>query len=303
MKKSRQAILGLKLTFVVVLALVAAELVTLTLRARVEPPPRTDLELPSAQLTAAPTSPDQVIGQTRALLGSASPSPSAPVDAKGGPVAAASPAPAVPAGPDPLQGMTLVGTMVGGSMSVAFFNNTQGKQVLVHNDETLGAWKVADIADDSVVLAQGKATRTVYLPSVQQGSAAAPGGPQGGILPPPPAPVLANPPQAPGEKVVMSKSEVAAVMANPGSIMKDFRILPFQKDGRNYGSKVLFLQSGSFLTRMGLQQDDILLNVNNRPVNNPDDFFMVWQTLQKEDHTTLNIERGGRPVTVQVEIR
>ena len=301
MKKSRQALLGLKLTFVVVLALVAAQVATLTLRARVEPPLKTDLELPSANLTAAPTSPDQIIAQTRVLLGSSSPSPKASTDASGRLVASASPGPTAPAGPDSLQGLTLVGTMVGGSLSVAFFNNAQGKQVLVHSDETLGAWKVADIAEDKVILAQGTVKRTIHLPSGQQGSSPASG--PGGILPPPPAPALANPPQGPPDKVVIARSEVNTVKDNPGSIMKDFRILPFQKDGRPYGSKVLFLQGGSLLSRMGLQQDDIVLNVNNRPVSNPDDFFMLWQTLQKEDHTTLSLERGGRPVTVQVEIR
>lgn len=305
MKKAQRALVGLKLTFVVVLALAMAQLATIAVRMRIEPPPRTDLEMPAAAVTGAPASAEQTVGQTRVLLGTATPAMQPSPGASGQPGPSASNAPRGPAGPDPLQGLTLVGTMVGGSLSVAFFNNAQGKQVMLHTDESVGAWKVADIGEDEVVLAQGKDKRTVRLPSSQQGKSKG-GNSSGdgeGMLPPPPVPVVANPPQGPGEKFLLAKGDVQAAVANPGEIMKDFRILPFQKDGRPFGSKVHYLKPGSFLTRLGLQPDDVLLNVNNRPVNGPDDFFMVWQALQKEDHTTINIDRGGRPVTVQVEIR
>lgn len=307
--QSRSWLLLVKFLTITVAAVVLADVVALTIRARATPAPSTQPIAPVAAASAAPTlSEPQAIEQARVLLGTHSditkeePAPGAAET--GAPDASGTPSAAEASVPDPSAQMTLVGTVVSPGASIAIMVS-EGSERVLHEGDQVGnpAFRVAEIRDTSVILDMGGVRRTLWMPSFQPAA----GGSGGGLLPPPPAPVAAPPPSstepsAPG-KAIIPRAERDKVMSDLPSTLADLRILPNKKNGAEYGSRVVFLKAGSFLSRVGLAQDDILLSVNGSPVSNAEQGLQVFQSFQHEERIVMKIDRGGKLIQQEVEFR
>jgi type II secretion system protein C len=296
----------LKVLFLTVVALVLADFVSLTIREKQGPPPiTTPIAPPPAAVSGPVVSEEQIVESTLPLLGD---HPDITKETPK-PVAAASSQPAVSAAPvpDPSLQMSLVGTIVSPGASIAILT-LGGKEAVVHENDSIGnpAFIVEEIGENSIKLAMNGQTKTLWMPSFQPANVAASGPPAAaGMLPPPPPPTLTAPsgaPLTPG-KAVVSKQERDKMMSNLPETLKKLRILPNKKDGADYGSQVVYLEPGSFLSKAGLAQGDILLSVNGKPVNNASDGLAVFQAFQYEDKLVMKIDRGGHVVEQEVEFR
>ncbi len=303
-----------QLIFVTVVAIVVADLVSLGLRTHWLPAPSTAIHVAAPSPTPHPSvgGEKQLIADGRVLLGNAAdvtlaPSPSASgapgasgtTGTTGATAAVKTTAPI----PDPSSLMSLIGTIVcpGASIAIMVINS---KQVVLHEGDKAGLFTVAEIRDNSVVLEMYGQHRTLYMPSVEAALPTASPGPQGpAVLPPPPAPVVANP-SLPGSGVATAQMSIAerdAAMSNLPVTLKNLRILPFKKNGVDYGSRVTYLKPGSFLSRVGLEQNDILLSVNDQPVNTPEQGLNVFQTFKNEDRIVMKIDRNGQIIQREVD--
>lgn len=299
----------LKIACVTVAAIVFADLTSVYLRGRVTSAPSTQPIAPAAPASAAPAlTEQQSVDGSRALLGShADITKEKPQAGASG--APANATPVVPAAqvPDPSTQMTLIGTMVAPGASMAIVMVT-GNEHVAREGDSLGspAFRVAEIRETSVVLEASGVKKTLWMPSFQPPAGGEAAAPPSGVLPPPPVPVPVAAPSpeaaAPGKSVI-SKAERDKVMGNLQDTLKDLRILPNKKSGADYGSKVVFLQAGSFLSKVGLAQDDILLSVNGTPVNNAEQGLNVFQAFQHEDRIVMKLDRGGKLIQQEVEFR
>lgn len=295
----------LRVIFLTLAAIVLADLTATFLRWRWTPAPRTDIVVPTVTRQAVPVSVEQIVGQTRQVLGD-HPSVAA-IDSPNPAGASPRPTPApvaVAPAPDPQTLMTLVGTLVGaGGTSVAFLN-IGGKQQTVYSGDSVSGFTVLEIRPNTLLLSwAGGERKTLYLPSMAP--APAPAGSNVGLLPPPPAPVAAppNPVGAPQTRPVLSRADVNQTLANPQEYLKDFRILPYAKEGRPYGMRVLDLRQGSLLNRMGVQVGDVLLSINGRNLFTPEEAMNAYQTIAKEEHVGFRVERNGQLIPLEVDIR
>lgn len=92
-------------------------------------------------------------------------------------------------------------------------------------------------------------------------------------------------------------------MGNLDQSLKDLRILPFKKNGTDYGARVEYLNPGSFLSKTGLQQGDVLLSVNNQPVNNAEQGLAVFQAFKMDEKIVMKIDRNGQVMQQEVDFR
>lgn len=301
--QARSWITVLKFVLLTVAALICADLVSTIMKARMTPAPPTTPKGVVAQNSAPlALSESEAVQESRTLLGdaaditrqsaksSASPSAANPTSATSKPAVAI---------PDPAQTMTLLGTVVCPGASLAIVS-VSGQEQFLHERDTAGTFVVKEIRDASVLLEMSGQTRTLWMPSFAPPAANGQPPQNVGVLPPPPAPVPAT---NSGGRSIVSRSERDKAMGNLDQSLKDLRILPFKKNGTDYGARVEYLNPGSFLSKTGLQQGDVLLSVNNQPVNNAEQGLAVFQAFKMDEKIVMKIDRNGQVMQQEVDFR
>ena len=69
--------------------------------------------------------------------------------------------------------------------------------------------------------------------------------------------------------------------------------------GPRGGFRLVNIRSGSFVERIGLRAGDVLLRVDNRPINAVEDASAAYAWLRVTDHFTVDLVREGRPVKLR----
>jgi general secretion pathway protein C len=72
--------------------------------------------------------------------------------------------------------------------------------------------------------------------------------------------------------------------------------------GRTDGFVIKLLNRRSLLTAMGLSRGDVVMQVNEMPLDSPEKALQIMQQLREARRITLNIERDGRPLTLTYEL-
>jgi type II secretion system protein C len=75
-------------------------------------------------------------------------------------------------------------------------------------------------------------------------------------------------------------------------------------DGKMNGFKIFAISPGSIMTRVGLQNEDVITKVNDISMTQPDQGFAIYQAMQDEREITIHVLRNGKiPVTLNVKIK
>jgi len=102
---------------------------------------------------------------------------------------------------------------------------------------------------------------------------------------------------------VIDKRVLNAAMDNISQTMTDARMLPNQKNGRVEGFRISEIKSDGIFAKLGLKDGDILLRLNDFPVNSPDSALQSLVALKGQNSITLDLLRDDRPVTYSFDIR
>ena len=148
-----------------------------------------------------------------------------------------------------------------------------------------------------------------------------------GAEPPPPAakpkPAAAKPkakPKAKGSSVAIEGAEDAINCANendctvdrrfvekllkdPRQLMTQARMYPVSKDGENSGFRVARVRKGSLATMLGLENGDVLTEINGAKLGNLDEALAVYQKLRRANHLSVTLQRGGAIITKEISIK
>ena len=120
---------------------------------------------------------------------------------------------------------------------------------------------------------------------------------------PPPAPVGAGMTSiGPGGGVIDQRA-LNAALDNIGQAMGDARLLPSQKDGKVEGFRVSEVKPSGVFAMVGLRNGDVLLRLNDFPIDSPDKALQSFITLKGQSRLKLDMIRDGRPVTYNYDIR
>ena len=81
------------------------------------------------------------------------------------------------------------------------------------------------------------------------------------------------------------------------------RVVPQLRDGKPIGFRLLGIRSDGPFAAIGLDNGDILLEVNGTSIETPDTALAAYAKLRTASHVWLAIERAGRRIRIDYDIR
>lgn len=129
---------------------------------------------------------------------------------------------------------------------------------------------------------------------------------------PPPTVAPAGQPAAPGGTAVartgagsfvIDQRALNAALDNIGQAMTDARLLPSQKDGKIEGFRATEVKPGGVFAMIGIRNGDVLLRLNDFPVDAPDKALQSFIALKGQSKLKLDLIRDGQPATFNYDIR
>src|ERR1700687_4019007 len=100
-----------------------------------------------------------------------------------------------------------------------------------------------------------------------------------------------------------NRAEVANTMQNPAQLFAQMRALPHFVNGKTDGFSISNVASGSVFEQLGLQNGDLLTEIDGKPVTNPMQAMGLMTAVQTASSIDLTIQRGGSPTKVHLDLR
>lgn len=112
-------------------------------------------------------------------------------------------------------------------------------------------------------------------------------------------------PPADGGAVVLTGAYVEEQIGEGfGKIIQAARLVPKpDESGGTVGFKIFAIKPGSILEKMGLKNGDIITKANDTSMKNPDQGFALYQALQDNNDIVVEVDRGGTPTTLKIQIK
>ncbi len=103
--------------------------------------------------------------------------------------------------------------------------------------------------------------------------------------------------------VTVRRSDVEASLADINKLMTEVRVRPHYKDGQPDGLAISRIKAGSFFSKLGLRDGDVVQEVNGSGIKSPDDILSLYQQLKSGSEVGLQIDRKGRQETIDYKFR
>jgi general secretion pathway protein C len=100
-----------------------------------------------------------------------------------------------------------------------------------------------------------------------------------------------------------NRTEVANTMQNPAQLFAQMRALPHFVNGKTDGFSISNVAAGSVFEQLGLQNGDLLTEIDGKPVTNPMQAMGLMTAVQTASSIDLTIQRGGNPTKVHLDLR
>lgn len=173
-------------------------------------------------------------------------------------------------------------------------------------DEIEPGVRLARIERDHVILARGKEQEKLEILPVGSKTRL--------IAPPAPPVAAAGPAAAPaageiratrlGENAYsLDESTVAQLTTNINQFMTNVRLIPYFEGNRSAGYRIAAIRPGSAFEQLGFKGGDVIQQVNNVELSNPEKMYTIFQNLKDEKRVTVNILRQGQKNSITYEIR
>lgn len=92
-------------------------------------------------------------------------------------------------------------------------------------------------------------------------------------------------------------------LADLNKLARQARVIPHYRDGQAQGYKLVGVRPGSLYSHLGVRSGDILKGVNGEEVNSPNKALELFEKLKSTDNVTLEVERRGKPVALEYNIK
>jgi len=103
-------------------------------------------------------------------------------------------------------------------------------------------------------------------------------------------------------KFVISQAEIDAALSNIGQLYTEIRAVPNLNNGRVEGMKILSIKPGSIFAKLGINRGDVLDRINGQTIDLQNG-LQLFNQLKEQKQFSLDVQRMGKPETLQYEIR
>jgi general secretion pathway protein C len=101
----------------------------------------------------------------------------------------------------------------------------------------------------------------------------------------------------------VDRSLVNKILENQAELMRTARIIPHEQNGRVTGVKLYGIRRNSLLGELGINNGDMLRTINGFDMTSPDKALEAYARLRNADHLTIAVERRGKPLNLDYNIR
>ncbi|MFK5927660.1 MAG: type II secretion system protein GspC [Desulfuromusa sp.] len=189
-------------------------------------------------------------------------------------------------------GLVLIGTVVAGDDSLALIMSGTKAGIFALNEELAPGVVVSEIDRKLVVLTDHGVRRELPLKQhkgakaqlVRQRNKAAA---KQGIV------------AVDESRWQISKAVADNARANLNSLLQTARMIPQVNNGKTTGFKLVELEKGSLLEKIGLRVGDLIVEINQVKLNSPEKALQIFQQVREANNITLGLIRNGKPETFE----
>jgi type II secretory pathway component PulC len=102
--------------------------------------------------------------------------------------------------------------------------------------------------------------------------------------------------------MTLDRKIVLASTRNMNEVLMQARAIPCVMQGRTTGLRISRISPGSFYEKIGLQNDDVIMRINSRKLENPAGFLKLYQDLKNKQYISVDLYRHGRQQTLTYDI-
>lgn len=106
-----------------------------------------------------------------------------------------------------------------------------------------------------------------------------------------------------GGKVTISKAKVDATLQDLNQVIQQARMVPNYQDGQVDGFKIFGIRNGSIFSDLGLQNGDVINQINGTKIDSLEKALPMLQLLKTESSYTIDITRSGSKQTMNINIQ
>lgn len=176
------------------------------------------------------------------------------------------------------------------SFGFAVIEEAGKKQKLYRLGDKIGSYKLEKITRNSATLKSGDRSINLKIKETLQGS----------LLPNRPAGQTGGMPGVP--RLNLSKREVNENLSNLGTVMNQAVVRPFMVRGAQEGYLISNIAHNSLYEKIGLQNGDIIVDINNNQMQSANDVLQMLNAMQSGGSINLNIKRRGKNETINYSI-
>jgi general secretion pathway protein C len=101
----------------------------------------------------------------------------------------------------------------------------------------------------------------------------------------------------------IDRGVVDRILENQSELMRQAKITPVQENGRTVGVRMTGIRSDTLLGVLGMQDGDRLQTINGFEIANPEKALEAYARLRTADKLTIQLNRGGKNVNLDYNIR
>ncbi len=109
--------------------------------------------------------------------------------------------------------------------------------------------------------------------------------------------------EGPGRTVTVSRSDIEASLKDINQLLTQARVRPHFKDGKPDGLAINRIKKGSFFSKLGLRDGDIVQAIDNTSIRSPDDILTLYKKMKSGSGVGIRINRKGQQQTINYRFR
>jgi general secretion pathway protein C len=180
----------------------------------------------------------------------------------------------------------LKGTVAGGASFgfIVIEEKGKNKQRLYRLGDMIGSARLIKITRNTAIIKSGD--RKIILKIKET--------PEGSLLSHSPAPQAS----IPSSGMVLSRSEVNEKLRDLKTIMGQAAVRPYFEAGAQEGFIISSIKPDSLYEKLGLQNGDIIIDVNSKRMQTADDMLQMVNIMQSGGSIALSLKRNGKAETI-----
>jgi general secretion pathway protein C len=101
----------------------------------------------------------------------------------------------------------------------------------------------------------------------------------------------------------IDKQVVDTILEDQAELFKGIRIVPEKDNGKSVGIRLFGIRDDSVAGLLGLKNGDRLQSINGFDMGSPEKALEAYAVLRRADHLTMQVNRAGKEVNVDLNIK